>query len=178
MKLVFTVVDQMAPNTPFTLAPMLKREKLDATGNNYADWVRTLRIVLRNAKKDYVLDQPLGDSPTPGMAQDIMNVFVSRKDDFSVVKMLMLSCMDPVLQKRYERFSTFEIIEALDILYHKPDSAKVHEMTKAMKECKINKKSLVDEQDVRLANYYDSIAQVGFNFPKTPGNDLILTSTL
>ena len=106
-----------------------------------------------------MLDQPLGDSPTPGMAQDIMNVFVSRKDDFSVVKKLMLSCMDPVLQKRYERFSTFEIIEALDILYHKQDSAKVHEMTKAMKECNINKKSLVDEQDVRLANYYDSIAE-------------------
>ena len=102
MKLVFSIVDQMARNTAFNIGPMLEREKLDATGNNYADWVRNLRIVLREAKKDYVLDQPLGDSPTPEMAQDIIHVFDSRKDDFGVVKELMLSCMDPVLQKRYE----------------------------------------------------------------------------
>lgn len=175
-ELVFTIVDQMARNTTFFLAPMLERVKLAATGNNYADWVRTLRIVLKSAKKDYVLDQPLGDSPTPEMAQDIINVFNSRKDDFSVVKKLMLSCMDPVLQNRFERLSTFEIIEALDVLYHKQDSAEVHKMTKAMEECNINKESLVNEQGVRLANCYDGIAERGINFPKTPGMDLILTS--
>jgi hypothetical protein len=45
-----------------------------------------------------------------------------------------------------------------------------------MKECNINKKSLVDEHSVRLANCYDSCAEKEINFPKTPGNDLILTS--
>ena len=101
-ELVFTVVDQVARNTAFFLAPMLERVKLAMTGNNYADWVRTLRIVLKSAKKGYVLDQPLSDFPMPEMTQDIINVFNSWKDDFSVVKNLMLSCMDPVLQKRFE----------------------------------------------------------------------------
>ena len=121
MKLVFTVVDQMARNTAFNLGPMLEKDKLAANGNNYADWVRNLGIVLRDAKKDYVLDQLLGDSRTPEMAQDIIHVFDSRRDDFSVVKSkeLMLSCMDPVLQKRYERLSAPEIFEALNVLYHK-----------------------------------------------------------
>ena len=49
-------------------------------------------------------------------------------------------------------------------------------MTEAMKECNINKESLVNEHSVRLANCYDSYAEKGINFPKTPGNDLILTS--
>ena len=145
MKLVFSVVDQMSRNTAFNLGPMLEKEKLAATGNNYADWVRNMRIVLREAKKDYVLDRPLGDSPTPEMAQDIIHVFDSRKDDFGVVKELMLSCMDLVLQKRYERLGTFEMIEALNVLYHKHDSAEVHEMTKAMEERNIHKESLVNE---------------------------------
>src|SRR3989337_365576 len=166
----------MARNTAFFLAPMLERVKLAATGNNYADWVHTLRIVLRSAKKDYVLDQTLGDSPTPEMAQDIIHVFDSRKDDFGVVTELMLSCMDPVLQKCYERLSTFEMIEALNVLYHKHDLAEVHEMTEAMEECNIHKESLVNEQGVKLANYYDSMAEQGINVPQTPGNDLILTS--
>ena len=104
MKLVFTVVDLMARNTAFNLGPMLEKEELAATGNNYADWVHNLGIVLRDAKKNYVLDPLLSDSITPEMAQDIIHVFDSRRDDFSVVKSkeLMLSCMDPVLQKRYE----------------------------------------------------------------------------
>jgi hypothetical protein len=86
----------------FFLAPMLERVKLTVTGNNYADWVRTLRIVLRSTKKDYVLDQTLGDPPSPEMAQDIVNMFDTRKDDFSAVKNLMLSCMDPMLQNCFE----------------------------------------------------------------------------
>ena len=44
-----------------------------------------------------------------------------------------------------------------------------------MKECNINKESLVNEHSVRLANCYDGYAEKGINFPKTPGMDLILT---
>ena len=68
------------------------------------------------------------------------------------------------------------MIEALNVLYHKHDSAEVHKMTEAMGECNIHKESLVNEQGVKIANYYDSMAEQGINFPKTPGNDLILTS--
>ena len=48
----------------FNLAPMLVKEKLAANGGNYADWIRNLRFVLRSAKKDYMLDQPLSDAAT------------------------------------------------------------------------------------------------------------------
>jgi hypothetical protein len=74
MKLVFTIVDLMAHNTPFSLAPMLKKEKLAATGSSYADWVRTLRLVLRSAKKEYVLDTPLPKEPEETTAEDEKNV--------------------------------------------------------------------------------------------------------
>ena len=32
-------------------------------GSNYTDWVRNLRIILIAAKKDYVLEAPLGEAP-------------------------------------------------------------------------------------------------------------------
>ena len=75
----------MARNTTFNLAPMLEREKLAANGGNYGDWIRTLRLVLRSAKKEYVLDQPLGDPPAPGVSQDVINVFISHSYDYGVV---------------------------------------------------------------------------------------------
>ncbi len=39
----------------------LEKTKLKDDGSNYTDWVRNLRIILIAAKKDYVLDAPLGD---------------------------------------------------------------------------------------------------------------------
>ena len=37
--------------------------KLKDDGSNYTDWVHNLRIILIAAKKAYVLEAPLGDTP-------------------------------------------------------------------------------------------------------------------
>ena len=46
----------MAQNQPFALRSVLESNKLNET--NYADWIRNLRIVLREANKEDVLDNP------------------------------------------------------------------------------------------------------------------------
>ena len=51
----------MAPNQPFALRSVLESNKLNET--NYADWIRNLRIVLRAANKEDVLDNPLPEEP-------------------------------------------------------------------------------------------------------------------
>jgi len=43
------------------LHSVLKKEKLN--GNNYTDWIRNLRIVLRAEKKEDVLYTPLPKEP-------------------------------------------------------------------------------------------------------------------
>lgn len=134
------------------LAPLFEKEKLAANGGKYEDWIHTLRCVLKNAKKEYVLDQPLRDSPMPGASQDVINV----------VKSIMLSCMDEVLRKHFEKFSAIEIVEALEVLYHK-EPTEVHEMSKALDECKIAE---VGEQGDRLANYYGSLNAMEIDFPR------------
>ena len=62
----------------------LEKTKLKDDGNNYTDWVRDLRTILIAAKKDYVLEAPLGDAPIP-KNQDVMNAWLSRADDYSLV---------------------------------------------------------------------------------------------
>ena len=83
-----------------------------------------------------MLDQPLGDYPALGASQDVINVFISQKNDFIVVKSIILSCMDQVLHKCFEHLSAIEIVEALEVLYHN-DPTEVHEMTGPLGECKI-----------------------------------------
>jgi hypothetical protein len=57
---------------------------------NYADLVRSLRIILTAAQKAYVLDAPLG-VPTPLVSSvDVVNVWQARSDDYSIVQCAML----------------------------------------------------------------------------------------
>ena len=63
----------------------LEKAKLKDDGSNYTDWVRNLRIILITAQKNYVLKAPLGARPTAGATPDIVNVWQSKADDYSIV---------------------------------------------------------------------------------------------
>ena len=63
----------------------LEKTKLKDDGSNYTDWVRNLRIILIAAKKDYVLQAPLGDAPVLPAEQDVMNIWLAQYDDYLIV---------------------------------------------------------------------------------------------
>ena len=73
-------------NVALNFNAFLEKTKLKDDGSNYTDWVRNLRIILIAAKKAYVLEAPLGDAPVFPAAQDIMNAWQSRSDDYSLVQ--------------------------------------------------------------------------------------------
>ena len=53
--------------------------------SNDADWICDLRFILIAAKKNYVLDAPLGDGPIAGADADVMNVWLAQYDDYLIV---------------------------------------------------------------------------------------------
>ena len=69
----------------FNLAPMLEKEKLVADGGNYANWMRNLRFVIRSSKKEYELDQPLGDALGKDATPDKVASYAARSDDYNSV---------------------------------------------------------------------------------------------
>ena len=70
---------------PLNFNAFLEKAKLKDDGSNYTDWVRNLRIILIAARKNYVLDAPLGDRPIAGADADDMNALQSRYDDYLIV---------------------------------------------------------------------------------------------
>ena len=94
-------------NPQFNLGPLIEKEKLKGDGSNYADWIRSLRIVLRSAKKDYVLTTPLPVAPTAAE----QNVYQTKLDDFTTVQFLMIACMESELQGRFETTEPYLIIQ-------------------------------------------------------------------
>ena len=57
-----------------------------------------MRIILIAAQKNYVLDAPLGERPVAGATADVMNVWQSKADDYSIVQCAMLYGLEPGLQ--------------------------------------------------------------------------------
>ena len=63
----------------------LAKTKLKYYSSNDTDWVHDLRFILIAAQKNYVLDAPLGDRPAAGATTDVMDVWQSKVDDYSIV---------------------------------------------------------------------------------------------
>ena len=89
-------------NPQFNLGPLIEKEKLKGDGSNYADSIRFLRIVLRSAKKDYVLMTPLPVAPTAEATVAEQNVYQTKLDDCTEVQCLLVACMESELQGRFE----------------------------------------------------------------------------
>src|SRR3954463_7238222 len=103
-------------NVTLKFKAFLEKTKLKDDGSNYSDWVRNLRIILIAAKKDYVLEAPLGEAPFPEN-QDVMNAHQSRTDDYSLVQCGTLYSLEPGLQKCFEKHGAYEMFEELKSIF-------------------------------------------------------------
>ena len=69
---------------PLNFNAFLEKAKLK-DDSNYTDWVRNLRIILIAARKNCVLEEPLGARPAADAADDVKNILQSKADDYSIV---------------------------------------------------------------------------------------------
>ena len=82
-----------------------------------ADWIRDLRFILIAAQKNYVLDALLGDRPIAGATLDVMNVWQSKADDYSIVQCAMLYGLEPGLQRCFEHHGAYEMFQELKLIF-------------------------------------------------------------
>ena len=87
----------------------LEKTKLKNVSSNDADRIRVLRFILIAAHKNYVLDAPLGDRPIAGAHTDVMNVWQSKANDYSIVQCAILYGLEPGLQRCFERHGAYEM---------------------------------------------------------------------
>ena len=68
-----------------------------------------MRIILIAARKNYILEALLGDKPAAGATPDVMNVWQSKADDYSIVQCAMLYSLEPGLQRHFEHHGAYEM---------------------------------------------------------------------
>ena len=76
----------------------LEKTKLKDDNSNNADWVRDLRFILIAAQKNYVLEALLGARPAARATTNVMNIWQTKADDYSIVQCAMLYDLESGLQ--------------------------------------------------------------------------------
>ena len=173
---MFIVVDQMARNAAFNLGPMLEKEKLATTGNNYADWVRNLRIVLRSAKRMYVLENSLPARPAATAPEDEQNAWATKDNVYNLVQCLMLACMSPELQKHFEFHNPRDMIWELDALYKETTWSEQFDIMKVVMDCKMAGGSSIGEHIVKMIGYAERLKTLEFPIPTSHMMGMMLSS--
>ena len=103
-------------NNSFILKSILEKEKLNNT--NFLDWHRNLRIVLKMAKKLYVLDGLIPTEPENNTAA-AWKELEKHNEDAVEVACLMQATMSHDLQNNLEDKDAYDMIQQLKGMFQK-----------------------------------------------------------
>jgi hypothetical protein len=112
------------------LRSVLEKEKLN--GINFIDWYRNVKIVLRQEKMEYVLEQAYPND-LPDNANDAeRRAYEKHYNDSLDVSCLMLATMSPDLQKQYEHVDAYTMIEGLCGMFQNQARAERYNISKSL----------------------------------------------
>ena len=78
-------------NNTLSLRSLLEKEKLN--GTNFLDWFRNLRIVLKQERKEYVIEEPVPIEPAANAPRADKDKYKKHMDDVIDVGCLTLATM-------------------------------------------------------------------------------------
>ncbi|GKA81659.1 hypothetical protein Tco_0788351, partial [Tanacetum coccineum] len=113
---------------------MLEREKL--SGTNFNDWFRQLRIVLRVEKKLNTIEQPIPPAPVAGATNQELEDWNKIYDVHNEVACLMLGSMTPELQRQFENYSPYDMLQELKSMFEKQAGVERFDLIQTQHACK------------------------------------------
>ncbi|PWA63339.1 zinc finger, CCHC-type [Artemisia annua] len=142
----------------------LERAKL--TGKNFNDWHRSLRIVLRATGKLDYLQTPCPEEPTgPEATEQAKAEWRVELAKYNEVGCLMLQSMEPVMQKKFEHYFPFDMINELKQRYEKTPAVELYESLDKLHSCKHADGKPVEDYVNEMREFFDQLYRVGFGYP-------------
>src|SRR3954452_22862713 len=154
----------------------LEKEKLKNNGSNFADWFHNLRIVLNAGNLTYVLDAPLGDPPAATATDEVKNVFLARKNQYSTVQCAILYGLESELYKRFENHDPQDIVHELKMIFEAHVTVESYEASEKFFNYKMEEGSSVSEHVLKMSGHANKLQSLGIVIPNALGIYHVLQS--
>ena len=167
----------MASNntSTFTLRCVLEKEKLN--GTNFLDWSRNLRIVLKQERKMYVLDNEIpNDPPANNASRAERDAYSKHLNDYVDVTCLRLTTMNSELQKQFEKMEAFDMMVHLKGMFQEQARQERFTTTKALNACKMTLGTSVSAHVLKMKGLIYQLDKLGAPISNELAIDMILGS--
>nr|KAJ0208644.1 hypothetical protein LSAT_V11C400177410 [Lactuca sativa] len=152
---------------------ILDKDKLNHS--DFLDWHRNLRIVLKQKKKDCVLENQTPDEP-PALLKAAHDAWLKHIDDSLDVSCLMLASMVLDLQRDLEHYTAFDMIEHLKEMFGKQARIERYDIMRALHSMKMEENGNVSTHVLKMKSYMDQLERLGSPYPQDLAADIILNS--
>ncbi|GJV34511.1 helitron helicase-like domain-containing protein [Tanacetum coccineum] len=139
---------------------MFEREKL--SGNNFNDWFRQLKLVLRVEKKMFVIEQPLPAAPAADSEALMLSQWNAVYDAYNEVACLILGSMTPELHRQFENSSPYDMIKELKSMFEKQAGVERFDLIQTFHACKQKEGKLVAAYVLQMKGYVDQLERLGY----------------
>ncbi|GJW54700.1 retrotransposon protein, putative, ty1-copia subclass [Tanacetum coccineum] len=143
---------------------MFEREKL--SGNNFNDWFRQLKLVLRVEKKMFVIEQPLPAAPAADSNAQVLAEWNALYDAYNEVACLMLGSMTPELHRQFENYSPYEMLQELKSMFEKQAGVERFDLIQTFHACKQEEGKPVAAYVLQMKGYVDQLERLGYMLPQ------------
>ncbi|KAK1424234.1 hypothetical protein QVD17_19555 [Tagetes erecta] len=137
------------------------------------DWFRNLRIVLKQEKKSYVLDDPIPDEPNIDDV-DAYADWIKHTEDSVQVSCLMLGTMIPELQKDFEHHGAYDMITQLKEMFLQKARVERFETVRALHACHMEETQSVSSYVLKMQSHITRLERLNCPVSKELATDLIL----
>ncbi|GKA24297.1 hypothetical protein Tco_0710330 [Tanacetum coccineum] len=142
---------------------MFEREKL--SGNNFNDWFRQLKLVLRVEKKMFVIEQPLPAAPAADSNAQVLAEWNALYDAYNEVACLMLGSMTPELHRQFENYSPYEMLQELKSMFEKQAGVERFDLIQTFHACKQEEGKPVGAYVLKMKDYVEQLERLGYVLP-------------
>ncbi|GJW49331.1 retrotransposon protein, putative, ty1-copia subclass [Tanacetum coccineum] len=149
-----------------------EREKL--SGNNFNDWFRQLKFVLRVEKKMFVVEQPLPAAPAADSAANVLAEWNAIYDAYNEVACLILGSMTLELHRQFKNSSPYDMINKLKAMFEKQARVERFDLIQTFHACKQEEGKPVVAYVIQIKGYVDQLERLGYMLPQDPIVGLIL----
>ncbi|WP_349303576.1 hypothetical protein, partial [Brucella melitensis] len=146
------------------------------TNKNFLDWERNLRIVLRQEKKLYTIDEEPFPEPAENASDEEFAEYEKYKADSEDVSCLILASISAELQKQCQDMECWEMITHLSTLFKKEARQERYKLSKKLYSTKIAEGTHVSEHVMKLLGYHNNLTKLGCEIKHERMCDIILQS--